>query len=392
MNLEGAIRVTILADLPVDALHGAAQGRGAGHAATWLSQLAEAFTKEKDLEIHWIVLRNDVAGDSTEQIAGQFVHVLRRRSLTVDMVTAHLFSRYKMLRKIREINPDIIHVWGSEGSYASVIGSSNVPSVMSMQGILSEYDRIGSFKDNWRMRLQALYEKKWIKMATVVTTESQWGKDKVKLIAPHADCRIVEYGVNPSFYSVPWNPEPSSPCFIYSGSLDWRKGFDLLLEAASIPPIPIWKLSIAGSGPMLGKMLKKSLPHTVYLGNMIWSDMQDQMSRSWGLVLPTRADTSPNAVKEARVIGLPVITSVHGGQSSYIRSGKNGFIVDPLTATGIRQAMDLVANDFHRMLELGASGHEEDRDYFKPDHTAHGFSLLYRELHRARHSKNHSVS
>ena len=381
--------MTILADLPVDALHGTAQGRGAGQAATWLSQLAQAFTKEKDLEIHWIVLRNDVVGDRTEQIAGQFIHVLRRKSLTFDMVTGHCFSRYKMLKKIHEISPDVIHVWGSEGSYASVIGGTDSPSIMSMQGILSEYDRIGSFKDNWRMRLQALYEKKWIKKATVVTTESQWGKEKVKLIAPHADCRIVEYGVNPSFYAVSWKPDSSSPCFIYSGGLDWRKGFDLLLGAAAIPPIPVWKLWIAGSGPMLAQLLKKDLPHTVYLGNMIWSDMQDKMSRSWGIVLPTRADTSPNAVKEARVIGLPVITSLHGGQSSYIRSGKNGIIVDPLTALGIRKAMDLLANDFQRILELGASGHEEDRDYFRPDHTACGFALLYREFAYASKSKNY---
>jgi glycosyltransferase involved in cell wall biosynthesis len=392
MNPRRAIRVAILADLPVDALRGSAQGRGAGHAATWLSQLADAFTHEEDLEIHWIVLRNDVEDDRTEEIGGQFIHVLRRRSMTIDMLSGHRFARSKMLRRLKDISPDLIHVWGSEGSYPSVFGGLNVPSIMSMQGILSEYDRIGSFKHNWRMRLQAWYEKKWVKRARVITTESQWGMEKVRCIAPHADCRIVEYGVNPSFYRVPWRPDPATPCFMYSGGLEWRKGFDLLLEALTIAPTPFWKLWIAGSGPMLGDLMRLQLPHAVFLGNMKWSEMQDRMSRSWGLVLPTRADTSPNAVKEARVIGLPVITSVHGGQSSYIQNGKSGIIVEPLTAYGIRNAMDLLASDFQQVTEMGASGHDEDREYFQPGRTSRGFASLYRELASEQQSGNFTVS
>ncbi len=380
MSYSTSIRVAILADLPVDALRGSAQGRGAGHAATWLSQLAVALTHEEDLDIHWIVLRNDVEDDHTEEIGGQFIHVIRRRSMTIDMLSGHWLARKKLWKVLKKIQPDVIHVWGSENSYPSILREASVPTIMSMQGILSEYDRIGSFRDNWRMRLQARYEKNWVPLATLITCESEWGVEKVRRIAPHADCRIVEYGVNPSFYDLKWDPQASEPCVLYSGGQDWRKGFDLLIEAMAITPVPPWKCWVAGSGLKKEDAIWKLLPHVEILGNLKWSEMQERMSRAWGLVLPTRADTSPNAAKEARVIGMPVITSRYGGQAGYVRDQENGFIVEPLTPIALRAAIDRLLCDHGAAIAMGAMRHFEDREHFYPERTAVAFATIYREL------------
>ena len=374
------ICIAILADLPVEALRGEAQGRGAGHAATWLPQLAKALICEGDLEIHWIVLKNDVKRYCHEQIAGQTIHIVPRRSMTIDMVSGHRLARAKMRRVLKSIKPDVIHVWGSESSYPSVLKGAAVPTIMSMQGILSEYDRIGSFRDNWRMRLQAWHEKKWVQQATMITSESEWGMEKVRLIAPHADCRMVEYGVDPSFYDLKWNPDASEPCVLYSGGGDWRKGFDLLMEAMALPPVPAWKCWVAGSCLKSDDAVWKSFPHVEVLGNLKWSEMQERMTRAWGLVLPTRADTSPNAAKEARVIGMPVITSRNGGQAGYIRNQENGIIVDPLSPGKLRAAIDRLLAEYGATIAMGETRHAEDRAYFRPERTADAFSSLYREL------------
>ena len=47
------------------------------------------------------------------------------------------------------------------------------------------------------------------------------------------------------------------------------------------------------------------------------------------LLMPTRADTSPNAVKEAVVAGLPVVASTIGGIPDYVVHGKNGLLFPP---------------------------------------------------------------
>jgi len=378
-------RIAILADMPLQALEGGAAGRGGGHAATWLPQLAHAFSRERDLEIFWLTLTGEVSETTVTHLLGQTFYRIPKTSMTVDVLTGYALARGKLLKVLEVIRPDIVHVWGSETPYPSVLvalSKQSIPTIMSMQGILSEYDRIGSFRGNWRIQLQSRYERGWVRAATVVTSESEWGLDKVREMAPDVDGRLVEYGVNPSFYDLSWNPDPSHPVILYCGGKDWRKGFDLLFGALTISPAPRWTCWIAGGGSIPPGQNGMLPPGTEILGNLNWSQLQERMSRAWALILPTRADTSPNAVKEARVTGMPVITSRHGGQSGYIRDAENGMIVDPLTPEGLRQAMDALLSDFSLTKTMGAARHAEDRDYFRPERTAEGFTVIYRELVR----------
>jgi glycosyltransferase involved in cell wall biosynthesis len=373
------IKIAILADISLEALCKTPLGRGGQQLSTWLPQLAQALSRETDLEITWIILTKDVKKHRITHLLGQVFYEIPKGSLTLDIITGHFFARRKLQSILDQIKPDIIHVWGSEGSYPSVLKKATVPTIMSMQGILSEYDRIGSFRDNWRMRLLSWYEKMWVPLATLVTSESEWGKEKVRCIAPHADCRIVEYGVNPSFYDLKWDPRASEPCVLYSGGRDWRKGYDILLAALRLPPVPFWKCWIAGGGRTQND--SAMIPENVeVLGNLDWNELQDRMSKAWLLVLPTRGDTSPNAVKEARVVGLPVITTPHGGQAGYIHDGENGFIVDPLTSESLRRAMDTLMSDYSMTRKMGATHHEKDREYFFPERTALAFASIYLEL------------
>jgi len=55
--------------------------------------------------------------------------------------------------------------------------------------------------------------------------------------------------------------------------------------------------------------------------------MPKQLESAWCSVLLTRADTSPNSVKEARVVGLPAVTFQHGGQAGYIIDCVNGRVL-----------------------------------------------------------------
>lgn len=372
------IRVAILADMPIKALEAGVTGRGGGDAATWLPQLAQEFSKQTDLAISWVILTKSVRKPRISTLLGQTFYEIPKGMMTVDILTGHWSAREKLKRVLDVIRPDVIHVWGSESSYPSVLKGARVPTIMSMQGILSEYNRIGSFRGNWRMRCQASYEISWVKQATLLTTESEWGRERVLEIDPTLDVRLVEYGVNPSFYNLTWQPDREKPVILYCGGKDWRKGYDLLKKAIEMHPVPHWTCWIAGGGSI--ETGNKEPAPIEMLGNLTWKELQERMTRAWALVLPTRADTSPNAVKEARVVGMPVITSRHGGQAGYIRDGENGILVDPLTPERLRKSIDLVLKDHSLALRMGASRHSEDRDYFQPARTASGFSTLYREL------------
>jgi hypothetical protein len=42
--------------------------------------------------------------------------------------------------------------------------------------------------------------------------------------------------------------------------------------------------------------------------------------------------------------------------------------------------MDTLLSDFSLTKTMGAARHAEDRDYFRPERTAEGFTAVYREL------------
>jgi glycosyltransferase involved in cell wall biosynthesis len=55
----------------------------------------------------------------------------------------------------------------------------------------------------------------------------------------------------------------------------------------------------------------------------------EQLETPTMMLLPTRADVSPNAVKEAVVAGVPVVASNVGGIPDYVTPFKNGLLFTP---------------------------------------------------------------
>ncbi|MCW1923529.1 glycosyltransferase family 4 protein [Luteolibacter arcticus] len=373
-------RIAILADFPWGALEGKATGRGGGQGCTWLPQLAERFADFTEFEIHWIVLDRRGASEIVLEQFGQHFHRLRASSMSVDLALGNLPARRILKKFLRRLKPDLVHAWGTELIYPAALRDFDGPTILSMQGVLTEYQKIGGLPQDWRWRRMVAGEPAMIRSATIVTCESEWGIARVKEIDPSAECRLVEYGVHPRFYEVPWQPTASEPYVLYVGGAGSRKGFDLLVEAMKILPGRTWELRLAGDEEMKHAVDAAGLKNVRCLGLLPWDVMQRELQGAWAFVLPTRGDTSPNSVKEARVIGLPVITSRHGGQAGYIVNGINGRIVDPLDAEGLAAALSDVMQDLDRAQALGRGHHEEDRAYLRPDRTAQGFAAIYREL------------
>jgi len=374
------MRIAILADFPLSALEGGATGRGGGQGCTWLPQLAESFARYPGFEIHWVILDRKGNPPATFHAHGQTFHRLQGNSFSLDLALGNLPTRRTLRRFLRELKPDLVHAWGTELIYPAALRDFAGPTVLSMQGVLTEYRRIGGLPDDWRWRRMVAGEPGMIRSATVVTSESEWGIARVREVHPDADCRLVEYGAHPRFYDIPWQPDPAAPYLLYVGGAGIRKGFDVLLDALALLPDPTWELRLAGDDEMRREVEARGLSRVRCLGLLPWDAMRAELQAAWAFVLPTRGDTSPNSVKEARVIGLPVITTRHGGQAGYIVDGVNGRIVDPLDSRHLAEALADVMGNLDRARQLGAGRHAEDRAYLRPERTAEGFAAIYREL------------
>jgi glycosyltransferase involved in cell wall biosynthesis len=373
------IKIAIIAEFPIGVLTGQMMGRGGGHAATWLPQLATAWKDITDCEIHWCVLDRSTRKICSVRRWNQTFHRIPSPGVSVGMLLGRWPQRLAYRGVLRNINPDVVHCWGTETLHGVALWEFDGPSILSMQGVVATYAKTGDLK-GWRWKLFKHWESQTIRRATLVTSESQWGLDRVAEIAPGKKSSRVEYGVFPGYYEIVWSPEPAKPRILFVGGLNRLKGVDILVEMLRKHPVRNWKMVFAGGGYLEGPLRALNDPNIEVLGTLKTGEVQDQMAKAWALVLPSRADTSPNVVKEARVIGLPVVASPHGGHAEYIQHGIDGLIMHSECPEDWFQALDRLAADLDKCRSMGVVHHKQFRDYFRPENTASQFLGLYREL------------
>jgi glycosyltransferase involved in cell wall biosynthesis len=373
-------KIAILAAFPLHTLKSFGEEfRPKGHYATWLPQIAEAWDGQKEVEIHWIVMSELVQERRDVSEWGQMFHVLPT-SQRGRAATLFREDRRAIGAVLDEIQAGLVHGWGTEDVYGLAAVLSGRPNIVSMQGILSYY----ALKNRMPARsyLQAMLELFIIWKAERVTTESEWGQNVVRRRNPFAKVELIEYGVQEVFFQTKWQPEKSKPFALFVGGISPRKGIQDLVEAFRDPKLLGKKLVVIGGGEgVWSENLQKNAPPNIrWLGRKTAEETAQYMAKAWCLALPTRADTSPNVVKEARVIGLPVITTRNGGQASYLQDGEDGYFVECGDVKGLIQKLRIVLGPFITTKKLGELGQQRYRDLFTADQTANHFQGLYRKV------------
>jgi len=373
------MRVAILAQFPIHVLPPfAALGEPPHHYATWLPQLASSFAEAQGLEIHWVTLSTEVKSAIEIEYHGQRFHVLPTAA-SKRASTLFWSDRAAIKEALARIQPQVVHGWGNEDVYGLAAATSGCPSVVSVQGLLSYY----ALKNRLPARtyFQALIELFVINGADQLICESLWARDMTRrfLMRKQKPIHHIEYGVQNCFFDVQWRPDPKKPVVIFTGSADPRKGIQDLVRAfydTRLAHAELWVLGNDTTG--YAKRLKKQAsPNVRWFGRRPIEESLSFLSQGWCFALPTRADTGPMAVKEARVVGLPVISSPKSGARDYIRDGKNGFLVDPGDVSALTEALVFLMSDLALCRRMGADGHEEAREQFHPQKTADQLVQLY---------------
>jgi hypothetical protein len=135
-------KIAILSDFPLHVLPGCSFSAPAGHYATWLPQVARAFEKEKEFNFHWVALNSGVRKHQIVQAWNQNFHIVptERRGRATTLFWA---DRRRIQKKVREINPCLVHGWGNEDIWGWASAFSGFPNLFSLQGLLSEYAKLG---------------------------------------------------------------------------------------------------------------------------------------------------------------------------------------------------------------------------------------------------------
>lgn len=367
----------MLADFPRFVITGEEKDRPKGTYATWLPQLASRLQGQDEFAITWVCIDGAINQPVEMTAWNQDFFFIPRWKKSVAMLTGYWNDRRKLKSILRRLNPDLIHAWGSEGAYAmALLSCQNKPSVLSMQGILTHLCAIA--RQPWLMRIQAFYEAKVLRRLQTITCESEWGIEKARSYAPQADFHHIEYGVNPEYLGVSRDPSPEKVA-VYVGGFSFLKGSDTLVEAFRDERLQDVSLKILGATAEEAGV--EDCPSNVeFLGRLPVDEVKNWMSKAWCLVHPTRADTSPNCVKEARVVGLPVVTTPEGGQTQYVKHGKSGWLHLPGDVEGLIEGVLTVTRSVEGSVNMGDFEKNLCRDELNPDNTVLSLMAVYRSI------------
>ncbi len=360
------------------------------HPTTWQSVLLPEL-KNRNFRIHILVLRKGINASLSFEREGVVFHVLK----VLGGIRGPSFFWADTLivrKKVKEINPDLVHAWGSERGAGLIASRISFPYLFTVAGPFNWYKTMVPL--NGHQKISALAEILTFRRANLVTVESKAAINWIEGNYPELTLRQVEHAPNWMFFRTVRNPQASPVRFLSVGTLGHVKGTDLLLRAFEqiVRTRPAELVVVSNSDPeflqtMRNQISSEAWNRITFKANLPPEGVVDELSKATIFLFPTRADNSPNAVKEAAVAGVPVVASKMGAIPDYLLQGRNGLLFETgdleQFVGAIRAACDH-PNFGVGKVELEAL--EQVREYLSPSRMADSFSALYGEIIKQRKS------
>ncbi|SMC62897.1 glycosyltransferase family 4 protein [Cellulophaga tyrosinoxydans] len=265
---------------------------------------------------------------------------------------------------IDDFSPDVIHVFGTEGSFSVVQEFTNIPVVYHLQGLINgcinTFFPVNQSKWNFhlnpkyilntlkgnnpgfdfkRFRNQALREAKVLENAKFVMGRTHWDRKVAELYNMQVKYYHVDEVLRPVFYEKHNLEQGKSKLRIVSTlSPTIYKGIDLVLKAAQklkeLAKINFqWDIIGLSENSQLLKHFEKSdkINHKKVgikcHGVKSPTELIEILKHANVYVHPSYIDNSPNSICEAQILGLPVIACNVGGIASLIQNKETGILI-----------------------------------------------------------------
>ena len=332
----------------------------------WMHYAARLLAEREDIELH-------IAGMCTSiydeiELNGIFYYGFKDFGDKVE-------TKEEITRIITSVNPDIIHIWGTE-YYHSLAALETADSmnklnraVVSLQGLVYyiskyHYNAFLPERISEGTTLRDLYRLDGIKKRRDLMAKA--GKDEIQALSIARNCigrtdwdyacvKLINRDINyyycneimrENFYHGEWKYENCNKRSIFFSQANYPiKGFHIMLEAASIIKrnYPDFKIRVIGEEIPYSKIsyLKDSSyrrclrnlidkydlkENVTWLGCLTEKQMVDEYLKSNVFVCSSAIENSSNSVSEAMLLGVPVIASDVGGIKSMMKHEKEGII------------------------------------------------------------------
>lgn len=384
--------------LDIDALKSG--GKGVKGSGGWISTLLEQMLKHTDFKFACLSFgkTKKVISSNDHRIDSYFVP-----GAFSGRVIKH------MLRICRDIvnkwKPDLIHFHGTEAAYGLLTARCMVeyPAIISMQGLMGPcsefYHYFGNnslidivrmhrllefpaMRGHWirylRTREIAKREREIIIGNKNFMGRTDWDRAYTCFLNPTAKYFHCGEMLRYAFWQERWNisrVKRHRIIFTNAGGYP-RKGIEILLDAVKIlkQDLPDVQLVIAGGiskrsgyGRFISKRISELSGAAIEIGQLTAEEIVQAMIHSHIFVSPSFIDNSPNAVCEAQLLGMPVISTYTGGIPSLIEDGHTGLFVPTGDAPMLAEKLRNVFDNDNLAIKIGAQAHEVAVKRHDPD-------------------------
>jgi glycosyltransferase involved in cell wall biosynthesis len=296
-----------------------------------------------------------------------------------------------LLDVINIVKPDLIHIHGTEAAFGLVQKYNNIPTVISIQGIITVYQYKFFSKISWfdvfkyskpknilfsrtfihtykLFKKMAAREQDIYKHSKHFIGRTAWDRRVTKVLAPTAAYYHNDEILRSGFYTKKWVFKPTAKLQLFTtiwGNI--YKGLETLMDCARLlDHINIeyeWQLAGIGQNDEVVRIASKGNKHPVsanikFLGMINEASLIEGLLQSHIYIATSHIENSPNSLCEALILGMPCIATNAGGTGSLMEDNKEGVLIqdgDPYAMAG---AIMELKDDYKKAIKYGAQARE----------------------------------
>lgn len=361
-------------------------GRPRGGVESVTVVLARALARMKNMDVHIVTLEKNLSTKLSEQDEQVTIHRLPRTSCP-EIVDIHIGpGRKRLLAKIREIAPDIVH---SHETFGLTLGDLEVPHIFTVHGFdhanIPAESRPFAFI---RSFLWKLVERRGFVRHKTIISISPYVRSMLEPYAPQATVYDIDNPVDDSYFAI--EKKEDSGRVLILGWINERKntlgavkalayarkcGADGMLVVAGEAKLESYRQVV------LEEIKNSNLADkVVFLGHINREQLKEELARTSVLLLPSLQENAPMAISEAMAAGIPVIASNRCGMPFMVAQGKSGYLVDPFDTTQIGERLKELLQSKELRQNMGAEGRKIALSRFHPDIVAQKTCTVYDNL------------
>lgn len=291
-------------------------------------------------------------------------------------------------RKLKQIQPDIVHGQGTERDCAISAVFSGFPNVVTIHGnmrLVARATQAPPFSYNW---LMGQLEKITLPRTDGVVCITRYTRKAVEDLARKT--WLIPNAVDAAFFQIERN-KTAKPMILCVGDICLRKNQNVLIATldrlAKEKTFELVFLGNSQDGDSYNRdffALIEKRPWCRYDGFADREKLKTYLSRATLLVLPSLEDNCPMVVLEAMAAGLPVAAANVGGIPDLVRDGETGALFDPTDQSSITGSVRRLLEDVDVAEQMARTAREEALQRFQPHIVAQQHLKVYEEVLQTR--------